>query len=199
MKSVLPGWQALFNKAAKVFLMNLSLAHVKGKFKGLIHSEEGVLTGRTEENMANWTEHILHSGNQRLFLKSLTFHIKWRLQGNLMLVLLHSTLHHYHPMIENAHTKLLQFYLSSLRALKRWKKISHCLHIATGWLVGSATVFDHIDVITENRKQRTCGGSFPSLQFAGTITRSYITVGGTLTRTSNTTPCQKTLSGRPGL
>lgn len=53
MKSVLPGLQALFNKTAKVLLMNLSLAHVKGKFKGLIHSEEGVLAGSTEENRDN--------------------------------------------------------------------------------------------------------------------------------------------------
>lgn len=48
-----------------------------------------------------------------------------------------------------------------------------------------------------NRKQRTCVGSFLSLQFAGTITRSYIIVADTLTRPNNTTPHQKTPSGRP--
>lgn len=82
-----------------------------------------VCTGRTgKKNTANWTQRILHSGNQTLFLKSLTFRIKWRLQGNFMPVLLHGTLSLSHPMTENPHTRLLQVYPSWLRALQRWEK-----------------------------------------------------------------------------
>ena len=94
MKSVLCISQALCNRAAEGLLVSSFIwplfireANVKGSFCVCVCECvcACALVFRTEENMANRSQQKLHSGNLRLCLKSLTYHVRCRLKASLFL------------------------------------------------------------------------------------------------------------------